>query len=292
MQNKFVFFLLLFNSLCQWSYGQVQKLESTGGADAASGIKKIGLSYFSFWDGPGLDGGLQSFTPNDKGKPIETGLSLTNLISLKYRISETYSIDIQNRIQWIQTNAPEMRLQAPRVGISGKFASGNDWSLSGALNTDIPGVGYIVSQRTILFNPGLFANFAYTPSGSRWSLFALLTPRVWIYGDRNAVEPQWLAEGLRAGQKPEMVISLTPTINYSISDKFGLRAGATLDFRKFVESNWLDWQRWRMPTTAGVTYKFNPALEIYAFLNTFPFDGKGLSTQTSSLGMWVSGVIL
>lgn len=282
--------LLLFQSVI--GYGQVQKADLKEIKPDQSSYSKWGISYFSFWDGPGLAGGLQSFTPNDKGKPLDTGLSLTSLISVKYRLSEVLAIDVQNRIQWIQTNEPELRFQAPRVGVSGKFASGSNWQLSGALNTDIPGVGYIVTQRAILFNPGLFASFAYTPQNSRWSLFALLTPRVWFYSDRNAVEPQWLAEGLRAGQKPEMVISLTPTVNYSISDRLGLRAGATLDFRKFVEGNWLEWQRWRMPTTAGVTYKFSKVLEVYAFLNTFPFDGKGLSLDTSSIGMWLSGVIL
>ncbi|MCM0606519.1 MAG: hypothetical protein KA715_10555 [Xanthomonadaceae bacterium] len=290
MKKSILIVLVCFFS--QSAFSQVPKVETSETKVISTAPKKWGMSYFSFWDGPGLEGGLQSFTPNDKGKPLDTGLSLTNLISVKYRFSEKYSIDVQNRIQWIQTNSPEVRFQAPRVGISGKFASGQDWSLSGALNTDIPGVGYIVSERTILFNPGLFANFAYTPSGSRWSVFALLTPRVWFYGDRDAVEPQWIAEGLRPGQKPEMVISLTPTVNYAVSDRLGLRAGATLDVRKFVESNWAEWKRWRMPTTAGLTYKFSPELEVYTFVNTFPFDGPGLSLATSSLGMWISGVIL
>ena len=107
--------------------------------------------------------------------------------------------------------------------------------------------------------------------------------------DRNAVEPQWLAEGLRAGQKPEAVLSLTPTVNYSLSSAVGLRSGLTLDFRKFVESTWLQWTRWRTPVTTGVTYKFGSALETYFFVNTFPFDGLGLSTKNSSLGMWLTG---
>lgn len=253
--------------------------------------ERIGINYFSFWDGPTLDG-FQGFTPNDKGKPLDKGLSLFNLISVKYRFSNSLSLDVQNRIQWIHTRQPELRFQAPRLGVSGVLMSGADWRLAGAVNTDIPGTGYIVTQRTIMFNPGTFANFSYTPRSTRWSLFAIVSPRVWFYSDRQAVEPQWIAEGLRPGQKPEAVFSITPTANYAITENLGARAGFNLDYRKFVESSWGEWKRWRTPVTAGVTYKFNKHLEVYPYVNTFPIDGPGLTARTSSLGMWLSGTIL
>lgn len=285
-------------AICLGSVSGVHAIASHPGVgqnQARSGIsrfyERIGVFHFSYWDGPGLDG-FSSYTPNAHGKPAEAGWSLTSLLSVRYPFWRDIGVDIQNQIQWIQTRRPELRLQAPRIGVGGTLLSGRSWRLSGAINTDIPGVGYTMSRRKTLFDPGLFASLRYRPEKSRWSLFALVKPRLYFYSDRQAVEPEWLAAKLRPGQKPEAVFSVTPTLNYAFGERVGARLGITLDYRKTVEADWWTWTRWKTPVLVGPTFKIGEALSIFAYVNTYPWDGKGLSLETSSIGMWLSGVLL
>ncbi|MFY7993322.1 MAG: hypothetical protein ACOVP4_08540 [Bacteriovoracaceae bacterium] len=250
---------------------------------------KLGLSYFIFWDGPNLDRG-RDVTTNELGEtnnPINT----YNLISFKYKLSEKYSLDAQTGTQWFQTRVPRFYFDRVRVGISGKLWKANEWKLDGAINSDLPYTGYTAEQRRLIFSPGMFANLSYTPSSSRFSFWALLQPRVWFYSDREAVEPEWIAANRRPGQKFESIISLTPTVNYSINDKFGLRMGVGLDYRKLVENNWATWIRWATPVTTGFTYTYNSSFSTYTYVQTFPFEGGGVQRETSSLGMWITGTI-
>ena len=137
------------------------------------------MSYFIFFDGPGLNPDMLGRNPNVLGLPDDDGLRLNNFVSLKYRITQRWALDFQARIQWVLNNAQDVedsqtfRWQAPRIGVSGKIASGDQWTLTGAINTDFPyflpepiGGGYVTERRTTLFNPGMFAKFAYKPRGS------------------------------------------------------------------------------------------------------------------------------
>jgi hypothetical protein len=286
---------------------------------------RFGLNYFTFFDGPGLSGD-PGITPNWLGRPFDDGLSLFNLVSVKWRFSDNLALDFQARIQVLLNNGTAnpnfqaFRWQSPRIGISGKLASGKDWSLTGAVNTDFPymlpsplGGGFIAEQRTVIFNPGMFASFSWKPSGSRWSVFSLVTPRFFFYADRNAAEPQFAQSGLSPQLKPEFVFQIAPSVNYALSEKTSLRMGTILDYRKLVLSGWnpfnasLDttsgseaWRLWATPLQLGVNHEFGKALTIYAFVNSYPIaaqrqrrDGTRASfTDTLSFGMWLSGTIL
>lgn len=228
-----------------------------------------------------------------------------------------------NRADESRKPLDQFRWQSPRLGISGSLLKGEDWSLSGAINTDLPysfpqpiGGGNLATQRTILLTPGMFANFTYAPVNSRFSLFTLLTPRYFLYEDPDAAEPNLkdpaVSRGLTARHKPEFILSLTPTVNYRLNEKSGLRLGTTLDFRKLVlsGSNPLDaslstrdtspsWRLWATPLTFGYTHDFSRLLNVYAYVQTFPIEEQRRRAngtvarleEVSSVGMWLSGTV-
>jgi hypothetical protein len=287
----------------------------------------VGLSYFVFFDGPGLAPGNHDLSPNVLGLPEDDGLRLTNYLSAKYRLNETWAVDFQARFQWIVNNArgaedfEPVRWQSPRIGISGKILSGENWSVTGAINTDFPyffpeplGGGYVAEKRTTVFNPGLFAKFLYRKSDSPWSFSSLLMPRLFFYQDRNAAEAQLQRAGYSPGLKPELALSISPSLNYGITRTVGLRLGSELTYRKLVLSGWNPFQgslngsdtsskAWRLapvPLQLGVTYEPEPELNLSVFVQGFPIGAQRVRkngeqaafTETLSVGMWISGTLL
>jgi hypothetical protein len=290
-------------------------------------LKNVGLSYFTFFDGPGLAPGMSEITPNVLGKPADDGLRLSNYASLKYNLTSTLALDFQMRIQWILNNANQVdefksvRWQSPRVGVSGKLLAGQNWSLSGAVNTDFPyffpqpiGGGVAAQQRTTIFNPGLFAKFSYIPSNSRWSIFSLVMPRILFYSDRNVAEPQLSRAGFSPTLKNEFIFSVSPSANYALTHQTGLRFGTELTYNKLILSSWnpfhatinnsdISSDAWRLapvPLQAGVTHEFSSFLNVSIFLQAFPIAGQRVRRdgsqatfyQTASVGMWISGTLI
>lgn len=290
-------------------------------------VSPLGLSYFLFFDGPGLAQGKQNLSPNVLGLPEDDGLRLTNYLSVKYRLTERWALDFQARLQWIVNNARDVsdyqpfRWQSPRIGVSGKILSGETWSLTGAINSDFPyffpepfGGGFIAERRTTLFNPGLFAKFNYQPLGSSWSLSSLVMPRVFFYQDRDASEPQLRRAGYSPHLKPELSLSLNPSANYKVTQAVGFRLGTEFTYRKLVLSSWNPFHgslngsdttsdAWRLapvPFQFGITYEPSAQLNVSVFVQAFPIaaqrvrkDGTEASFgDTASIGMWMSGVIL
>jgi hypothetical protein len=259
----------------------------------AVGAKKsiFGLSYFTFFTGPSLTSD-EWVTANFRG-PTNNSVNTANLISLKVRLTDNFYFDAQTKIDWFMVTNPRgkdpyVNFDRVRVGVSGDLWKSGYWKLSGAANSDIPYFGYTAEQRKLLFSPGLFANLSYIRPDSKWSMWALVQPRVWIYSDRFAVEPEWIRGNQRPGEKFESIMSFSPTVNYAVTEKFGLRSGVTIDYRKTVENDWGNWIRWALPLTTGFTYTFSKALSTYTFVETFPFDG-GIRNQTASVNMWISG---
>jgi len=260
----------------------------------------LGMDLNSFWSGPGIGQPLDQ-SPGMQGTPSDTGLNFFNLISAKYKFSDRLAFDVQFRNQIVHTGTPEFRWQGQRFGISGKLLKGDNWSLSGAVNTDlpIPGLmGQMNQERSLLFNPGAFTSFSYRPEGSRWSVFALLMPRVFFYGDRDARSVQDEASGLAAGEKAEYFLVANPSINYQVSEKVGLRLGMTLDFTKNVA--WEGPRRNYMPFEAGVTWDVTDKISIYPYvLGSSPLDDQLRRQQgsdrewyhTVSVGTWISGTL-
>ncbi|MBU6153408.1 MAG: hypothetical protein KGP28_03810 [Bdellovibrionales bacterium] len=289
-------------------------------------FSRFGMTYFSFFDGPGLDPDLRAFPPNQFGRPSDDGLNFFNIISVRYRLTKDLAIDLQTRSVVILNNGVDsktfvpFRWESPRLGISGKLASGKDWSLSGAVNTDLPYIlpspltGYTSRERQILFNPGMFANFSYTPSGSRWSLFAVIAPRYFFYADDEALEPQSRRANFSGRNKPELALAFTPTVNYQLTSRTTLTSGIVLDYRKQVGSSWNPFQAsmvnngdstaWRLQPIAvqlGVTHEASSAFRIYPFIQGVPIAAQRISASTGQqasfgetlrFGMWISGTIL
>jgi hypothetical protein len=289
-------------------------------------LSKFGMTYFSFFDGPGLDPDLRAFPPNQFGRPSDDGLNFFNIISVRYRINSDLAIDLQTRSVLLLNNGVEtedfsaFRWESPRVGISGKLASGQDWKLTGAVNSDLPYMlpspltGYTSRERKILFNPGMFANFSYTPSDSRWSVFSVLSPRYFIYAEEDALEPQSRRANFSGRNKPELALAFTPTVNYQLSPKTNLTSGIVLDYRKQVGSSWNplqasmvnngDSETWRLQPIAvqmGVTYEASSSFRIYPFIQGVPIAAQRISASTGQqaslgetmrFGMWISGTIL
>ena len=261
--------------------------------------ERLGMGYFFFFDGPNLGDGTDLVT-NRTGV---TGVPINSyyIFSFKYKLTEKYSFDIQPGVQQWYTRVPRARFDRVRVGFSGKLWQSGFWTLDGAANTDLPYTGYTANERTLIFSPGLFAGLSYRPTNSRWSMYTLVMPRVWFYADKDAVEPEWSAARRDPGEKFQSIMQFTPTVNYAITDKFGLRSGIGIDYRKWVKDEWTTWRRWDTPITAGVTYSFNKAFNVYAFLQSFPLDGNrpglnrpprnGFQADTTSFGMWLSGTI-
>lgn len=262
--------------------------------------RNFGVNYNSFFYGPGIVS-PQLTPPGYSGQPDDTGWYFWNLISAKWKFSERFALDVQFRNQVVVSNEFAYRHQGQRLGISGTFLKGDDWSFAGAFNSDIPvaGIaGQINEQRTLLMNPGLFSFFSYAPKSSKWSLFALAAPRIWFYRDRNALA---LQDAKRGGTtvKPEYTIFLNPSINYAVNDKVGVRFGTTFEFTKFVGFD--DPRRSYMPFELGVTYDISPAFSVYTYLtSTTPIDD-GLRAdqgfpnakwwETASINLWLSGTL-
>src|SRR5689334_15908226 len=64
----------------------------------------FGVTYFSFFNGPGILGDTVAFSPNQYGKPENNGLYLQNNISLRYKFSERLGLDFQTRFKLIFNN--------------------------------------------------------------------------------------------------------------------------------------------------------------------------------------------
>lgn len=261
--------------------------------------ERFGAGYFFFFDGPNLEDGRDLVT-NRTGL-TQNPINSYYIFQFKYKLTEKYSLDFQPGVQQWYTRVPRARFDRIRMGISGVLWKAGDWSLNGAANTDLPYTGYTASERTLVLSPGLFAGLSYRPTKSRWSLYVLVMPRVWFYQDRYAVEPEWIAGNRNPGEKFESIMQFTPTVNYAINDTWGLRSGLGLDFRKWVKDDWSTWRRWDTPLTFGVTYAPSNAFNVYAFVQSFPFDGRrpglnrepfnGFRSDTSSFGMWLSGTV-
>lgn len=290
-------------------------------------VKNFGMSYFTFFDGPGVAPGESNISPNVLGKPIDDGLRLSNFISLKYKMNPKLAIDFQMRVQWVLNNAHSVsqfqvfRWQSPRIGVSGKLLSGNDWTLTGAVNTDLPyflpqpmGGGYIAGYRTTVFDPGLFTGFSYQPKKSHWSVFSLVMPRFFLYENRNAAEPQLSRAGFSPELKNEFIFDVAPTINYALTRSTGLRMGTEFIYSKLILSSWNPFSAslnvsdthtdaWRLspvPLQLGITHNWSEALNLSIFIQSFPIaaqrvraDGSQATfLQTASIGMWISGTVI
>lgn len=162
----------------------------------------LGLNYFTFFDGPGL-GTEFTKSPSVLGRPSDDGWSLWTNLSVKGKVSSNLGVDLQLRLQQILTNDLQFRYQGARLGTSGTLLRlerpGYKLVWSGALNSDIPGAGQMNTERKLIVNPGLFSNIVVRPTGSRFSLFALVAPRVWFYSDADAMDRQSLQAGFAPG---------------------------------------------------------------------------------------------
>jgi hypothetical protein len=273
--------------------------------------ENFGVNYNSFFAGPG-PGHDWNVPPGYTGNPSDTGLNFFNLVSAKWKFSKRLALDIQFRNQLVVTNNFEFRHQGQRFGVSGKLLSGDTWTLGGAVNSDLPLrplMGQIASDRTLILNPGMFTTFDWQPKGSKWSVFALLTPRVWFYRDRNAVARQDIQgctgdSGLVCDPrtlKPEAILSMNPSINYQLTEKVGTRFGTTLQLIKTAGNSGM--QRDFMPFELGVVYDLDPRLSIYTYVMTSSVlddsvrrDLYGIAqqvswTKTASLNLWLSGTL-
>lgn len=259
-----------------------------------------GMNYFSFWEGHSLDNGKSA--KNEMGGRLDDGLQLFNLISTTYKITDRIGIDLQTRLEHIpityrgdlknkRDTEPSWRFQGLRLGISGKLASGEKWSFKGAFNTDIPELnGRDARLRKTIFTPGLFTGFTYQMT-DRWSIYAILSPRIFFYTNDDAVEPEWTAGGRTPGEKPRMILAASPSVNYAFNDAYGMRAGLDLSFRQFVESDPTFLKRWPTSASAGPTFVINKHLNIWTYVMAWPFDGKKTHLETTSWGAWINGII-
>jgi hypothetical protein len=265
-----------------------------------------GMNYFTFFEGHSLDDGKTG--KNEKGGRLDDGLQFFNQISTTYKLNDRIGIDLQTRIEHIamtyrgdtkggtKTNPGKdteasWRFQGLRIGISGKLAAGEKWSIRGAFNTDIPELnGRDASYRTTILNPGLFSGLNYQID-DRWSVYAILSPRIFFYTDNNAVEPEWAEAKRDPGEKPRMILAASPSINYAINDMTGMRAGLDLSFRQFIESDPMFLKRWPTSASVGPTFIINKHLNIWTYVQTWPFDGKKMHIETTSWGAWINGVI-
>jgi hypothetical protein len=289
--------------------------------------ERIGINYMSFFDGPGIMGNDQSVTPNALGKPSEDGLVLMNNMSFKYKLKQDFAIDFQVRFHYVMNNGNDVedfkafRWQSPRIGISTTFLKTENSKLTGALNTDLPysfpepvGGGYIAEKRTTLATPGLFAKYSYAPVTSRWSVFSLVQPRFYIYKDRHVAEPQLSRSGYAPELKNEFTMSLSPSVNYAFTDRFGTRLGTEFIYKKLVVSDWnpfngttrsadpksKSWRIQPMPVQLGFTYIFSKMFELSTYVQGYPVGSQRIDKNgrqatfedTISAGAWISGIIL
>ena len=291
-------------------------------------VSRFGLNYFSYFYGPGFHPSARYYSPNHLGKPGNDGLNFQNQVSFTYKFSKTFAFDFQLRFnvnvndhrsptETQKRSFQAVRWETPRIGISGVLASGENWSLVGAVNTDIPYTfplaGYQAKQRTSLFSPGLFARYQWKPKNTRWSIFSVVTPRYFFYADKEAAEPQLTQSGLNPYNKPELIIAFQPTLNYRIGEKTYITAGASIDYRKQVISNWNPlkaslvsngnspaWRFSALPLSLGVTFAISSQVTLYPFIATYPIAIQRLDVntgqqatfmQSTSIGMWMYGAI-
>lgn len=272
----------------------------------------FGMNYNSFFAGPALTNAKEALPPSYFGGPDDTGMYFWNLISVKKKkFIGDLALDVQFRGQIVVNNQTEgesalqYRHQGQRVGLSGKLLKGKDWALSGAVNTDLPIraiTGQINSERTLLMNPGMFATFSWDPAGSKWGLFALLTPRVFFYSDRGAKSAQdkkWedsTGGNSLAVRKPELILIAAPSVSYTFNEKAQARLGVQLDYEKMVAGS--GFQRLPMGVELGFGYDVASWLNVYTYLQTStPLDdtiraNAGSSSkwyETASLNVWFSG---
>lgn len=298
--------------------------QSTAPAPAAS---RFGMTYFLFFSGPGLDPNKREAPPNQLGNPDDDGLSVFNVVSLRYKLGSNLALDFQARGELFFNQRAGVasekfnvyRWESPRIGISGKLLSGKDWNLTGAVNTDFPYMlpepltGYTSRGRQVIANPGMFANFSYKPNGSDWSIFAIVSPRLFVYGNKEAVTDQESAGGFNWKNKPEFILALSPTVNYSLTEKTSLSLGTTFDYRKQLGSTWNplqgslrsngDSEAWRfmaMPISFGMTYEASKAFRIFPYIQAFPIAAQRINArtgsqasllETASIGMWINGTV-
>jgi len=259
---------------------------------------KFGLSYFTFFNGPNLAGLEEGeWVESTFRGPGRNSVNLANLVSFKYKLTERFSFDAQAKIDYFlatnpQGKDPYLNFDRVRFGVSGELWRGGFWKLTGALNTDLPNVGTVARQRTLILSPGLFSNLTYVRPDSKWSFWALFNPRVWFYEDDLAVEQEWLNRRQRPGEKIEGNLYFSPTINYAVSEKFGFRSGIAVDYRKTVENSWSEWINWATPWQLGITNNIAKSLSIYTFVETFPFSGGGIREDTTAISVWLSGTLL
>jgi hypothetical protein len=283
----------------------------------------VGINYFLFFDGPGLTEETSNFTPNSIGKPGWTGFQTFNIVSVRARVTDSLNLDLQTRSRFTLTDPFDSKnyrvftWESPRIGVSGKLASGESWAISGAVNTDFPYMlpspltGYTARQRTTIATPGAFANFRYQAKGSRWSVFSLLTPRFFLYSDRTALEPESIRAGANPANKIELVLSLSPTLNYAFSEKTSASFGTGLTYIKQVGDSWNPtsatmvsnstrdaWHLDAVPVSLGITHTFSESFSIFPYIQAFPIaaqrvDGRNGKMadfmSTASVGMWING---
>ncbi len=259
-----------------------------------------GMNYFSFLEANSLGDG--KVPKNELGGRLDDGLNVFNLISTTYKLNSRYNLDLQTRLEHVfmtyrgdtkrgLPTEPAWRFQGFRIGISGKLAGGDKWSLRGAFNTDIPELnGRDARFRKTIFNPGLFTGLNYQFS-DRWSFYAILSPRIFFYADDEAVEPEWEASGRDPGEKPRMILAVSPSVNYAYNDVYGIRAGFDLSFRQFVESDPMYLKRWPTSTSVGPTFAINKHLNLWTYVMAWPFDGKKTHIDTTSVGAWINGLV-
>lgn len=274
--------------------------------------RNFGMNYNSFFAGPSLTNAKEALPPSYFGGPDDTGMYFWNLISVKKKnIIGDLALDVQFRGQLVVNHqvegesAIQYRHQGQRVGLSGKLLKGKDWVLSGAINTDLPIraiSGQINSERTLLMNPGMFATFSWDPAGSKWGLFALLTPRVFFYRDRFAKTTQDKNWEARTGgnalevRKPELILIANPSVSYTFNEKTQARLGVQLDYEKMVATQGI--KRQPMGVELGVGYDVASWLNVYTYIQTSTSLDDDLRAaqgstskwyETASLNVWFSG---
>jgi hypothetical protein len=270
-----------------------------------TGIAKyLGVTYFTFFDGPGL-GTEFSKTPNNLGKPADKGWSFWTNLSARVKFSQRLAFDAQFRLQQIVTNKFEFRYQGVRFGLSGTLLKIETptykLTWTGAVNSDVPFTGgQVLTERTLIANPGMFSSMTLRPNGSKLSMYALIGPRFFIYSDPNAMDQQSLAGGAVPGQKPQIAFSVNPSLNYDLAENTAVRAGVTVDVRKNMNDAAL--RRWFWPVDMGISHSFNQYLSIYPHVRfSGPWDDKLRAElkaptgtewyDTASVGLWLNGTL-
>jgi hypothetical protein len=296
-------------------------------------LENFGANYFTFFNGPGFSDRFARVTPSAIGTNQNDGLQAFTNLSLYYMFSKDLGIDFQFRLPLVfnderptQALRPEQkefqhfRWETPRIGISGTLLRGDYWSLKGAFNTNFPyfvpppiGGGYSAEQLKLVATPGLFAGFSYRRPTSPWSLYAILSPRLFIYSDREAIDIESQNRGLDGGHKREFLFDVTPTVNYDINSSYAIRTGARLQFQKAIMSRWLpskftmvvneDSDAWRflpLEIPFGIYAAINERIQVYPHVLVYPLASQRVNAktgeqagfiETASLQMWLSGTI-